>query len=397
MDEGMVRMLKDRAGEAIDRHAGELREISIYLYENPELAYEERLAAKRLTHYLEEKGFDVERGIGGLETAFCATLESSRPGPAIAFLAEYDALPGVGHGCGHNLIAASALGAALGAKAVLDELDGKVVVMGTPAEEFRDQPEGKVKLLEAGQFEGLDACMMMHPSSSSASFNTLLAFIAVDVIFHGRTAHASSDPWNGRNALEGVILMFNHVSALRQHVRPDVRIHGIITDGGIVPNIIPERAAARFMLRAPKKAQVEELLTRFKSCAEGAAVATGTTVDVTIIAAVANLHPYPTMQALSRANFAALGEPLDPPSDSTGSTDFGDVSHACPCESFHIDLGAGDIPGHSRELAEATIKEPGIQSMLTGAKVLAMNAIDILADPSVLRRARVEMPESVGD
>ena len=397
MDEGMVRMLKDRAGEAIDRHAGELREISIYLYENPELTYEERLAARRLTGYLEEKGFDVEREIGGLETAFRATFDSGRPGPAIAFLAEYDALPDVGHGCGHNLIASGALGAALGVKAVISELGGKVVVMGTPAEEFRDQPEGKVKLLHAGQFDGLDACMMMHPGVNSASYNSSLAFVALNVVFHGQTAHAAADPWNGRNALDGVILLFNHLNALRQHVRPDVRIHGIITDGGMVPNIIPERAAARFMLRAPTKAQVEELLARFKACAEGAAIATGTTEDVTTIAAAADIHPYPTMQALSRASFAALDAPLDPPFDSRGSTDFGDVSYVCPCESFHIALGAGDIPWHSREVTEATIKEPGIQSMLTGAKVLAMNAIDILADPSVLRRARVEMPESVGD
>jgi len=392
-----VDALKTRAGEAIDRHAGELREISIYLYENPEVAYEERSAAKRLTDYLEEKGFAVERGIGGLETAFRATLDSGRPGPAIAILAEYDALPGVGHGCGHNLIAPSALGAALGVKAVLDELDGKVVVMGTPAEEFQDQLEGKVKLLQAGQFDGLDACMMMHPSTRSASYNTCLAFIAVDVVFHGRTAHASSDPWNGRNALDGVILMFHHISALRQHVRPDVRMHGIITDGGVVPNVIPERAAARFMLRAPKKAQVEELLARFKACAEGAAVATGTTVDVTTIAAAAEVHPYPTMQALSRANFDTLGVAFDPPVDSKGSTDFGNVSYAFPSESFYVTLGAGDIPFHSREVAEATIKEPGIQSMLIGAKVLAMNAIDILADPTILERARLEMPESAGD
>ena len=175
------------------------------------------------------------------------------------------------------------MGAALGLRAVLPELGGTVVVIGTPAEEFQDQMEGKVKLLQAGEFAGVDVCMMMHPGTNSSSYNSSLAFVAVDVVFHGQTAHASGDPWNGRNALDGVIMLFVELNAMRQHVRPDVRIHGIITDGGRVPNIIPERAAARFMLRAPKRAQVEEILKRFEACAQGAALATHTEVDVTVI------------------------------------------------------------------------------------------------------------------
>ena len=150
--------------------------------------------------------------------------------------------------------------------------------------------EGKVKLLQAGEFEGVDACMMMHPGKNSSSYNSSLAFVAVDVVFHGQTAHASGDPWNGRNALDGVIMLFVELNALRQHVRPDVRIHGVITDGGRVPNIIPERGAARFMLRAPQKAQVDELLKRFEACARGAALATSTEVDVTVIGAAADVR-----------------------------------------------------------------------------------------------------------
>ena len=397
MDDERLKTLKSRAIAAIDREASQLREISLYLGEHPELSWEERLAARRLTEYLETQGFTVERAIGGLETAFRATRDSGRPGPSIAILAEYDALPGVGHGCGHNLIAASAVGAAVGAGAALDELGGRVVVMGTPSEEFTNQQPGKIRLLEAGEFAGLDACLMLHPSTRAAPYNSSLAFISVEVVFHGQTAHAAADPWNGRNALDGVILTFNHVSALRQHLRPEIRIHGVIKDGGVVPNIIPERAVAHFILRAPKLAQVNALQERFKACAEGAAVATGTTVQITATETVADTRPYPTLQALTRANFEALGVPFGPPFDSSGSTDFGDVSYVCPSDCFYVDVGAGEIPWHSHEAAKACVAEPALRAMLDGAKALAMDAVDLLADPDILASARQEIPERPAD
>jgi len=389
--------LKSLAIAAIDDQSETLREISLYLKENPELSWEERLAAAKLTAYLEAQGFTVERAIGHTETAFRATRDSGRPGPAIAFLAEYDALPDVGHGCGHNLIAASAVGAAVGASAALDQVGGKVVVMGTPSEEFTNQPPGKIRLLEAGEFAGLDACLMLHPSTRATPYNSSLAFMSVEVTFHGQTAHAAADPWNGRNALDGVILTFNHVSALRQHVRPEIRIHGVIKDGGVVPNIIPERAVAHFILRAPTLAQVKELVERFKGCAEGAAEATGTTVEIDLTETVADTRPYPTLQALTRANHEALGVPFGPPFDSAGSTDFGDVSYVCPSDCFYIDVDAGDIPWHSREATAACSSEAGLQAMINGAKVLAMDAVDLLANPELLARARLEMPEQPAD
>jgi metal-dependent amidase/aminoacylase/carboxypeptidase family protein len=216
-------------------------------------------------------------------------------------------------------------------------------------------------------------------------------------VFHGQTAHAAADPWNGRNALDGIILTFNHISALRQHVRPEIRMHGVIKEGGVVPNIIPERAVAHFILRAPRLAQVQALLERFKGCAEGAAAATGTTVEITVTETVADTQPYPTLQALTRANFEALGVPFGAPFDSAGSTDFGDVSYVCPSDCFYIDVGAGDIPWHSRAAAEACASEVGLQAMIDGAKVLAMDAVDILANPDWLERARREMPEAPAD
>ena len=180
----------------------------------------------------------------------------------MAILAEFDALPDVGHGCGHNLIAAGAVGAGLGVQSVLEQVGGVVLVLGTPAEEFTNQLQGKIQLLRAGEFAGIDACLMFHPWPVSAPIHSSLAFVSMDIVFHGQTSHAAADPWNGRNALDGVIMTFNHISALRQHVQPDVRIHGIVTDGGVVPNIIPERAAARFMLRARRRERVQEVLAR---------------------------------------------------------------------------------------------------------------------------------------
>ncbi len=208
--------------------------------------------------------------------------------------------------------------------------------------------------------------------------------------------HAAADPWNGRNALDAVILTFNHISALRQHIPPDVRIHGIITDGGVVPNIIPERAAAQFMARARRHGRVREILERLRGCAEGAALATGTTMDFRVVTEAADTVAYPTLQAVTRANFELLGVPFGEPIDWTASTDFGDVTYEIPSDSFFIGVGLTDVPWHSAEVAAASIEPPAQQSMLNGAKVLAMNAIDLLADPSIIARARAEKPAAPG-
>jgi amidohydrolase len=314
----------------------------------------------------------------------------------VAFLAEYDALPDAGHGCGHNLIAAGALGAALGVQVVHDRLEGGIVVMGTPAEEFTSQPNGKIQLLRAGQFAGIDASLMFHPWTRSAPINTSLAIVGLDVEFYGRAAHAAADPWNGRNALDGAVLTYCHINALRQHVQPDVRIHGIITDGGRMPNIIPEKASCRFMIRACTLGRTRQVLERVEACAQAGALATGTTVDTVVLKETQSTTPYPTLQAVTRANFETLGVPFGNPIDWTASTDFGDVSQVMPSDMFAITLGAGDLPWHTTEVAEATTHEAALKSMIIGAKVLAMNAIDLLTDPSILERARQEIPTSEG-
>lgn len=388
----MITKWKSDVCQEIDRDADRLKGVCLFLHDHPEVAWQENRGAQFLSEQLVDLGFVVERPVAGLATAFRATRDSGKSGPHVAFIAEFDALPGVGHGCGHNLIAGAALGAAGGVAAVLHEVGGKITVMGTPAEEYSDLPQAKIPMLAAGAFDSIDACLMIHPWTSFAPINSSLAFCALDVSFHGKPAHASSDPWNGRNALDGVVLTFNHINALRQHLRPDVRIHGIVRDGGVVPNIIPIHASARFMIRARYLERAQDVLERVEGCIEGAAMATGTEHEIQLLTQVADTAALTTLQALTRANFEILGIPFGSPIDWTASTDFGDVSYRIPSESFFVSLGAGPMPWHSREVAQAASEELALNNTIIGAKVLAMDAIDLLAQPAWIAQSRRELP-----
>ncbi|MFQ7549967.1 MAG: M20 family metallopeptidase [Blautia marasmi] len=252
-------------------------QISRELYEHPELSEEEVFAEKLLTDHLAAHGFCVEHGICKIPTAFRASFKGEKPGPKLAFLCEYDALEGIGHGCGHNLIAAMSFGAALGLKAVLNETGGEILVLGTPAEETNG---AKVTMAGEGIFDDVLAAIMLHPDGQSKESGSSLALDAVRFRFYGRTAHASSAPEKGINALDAVILLFNGINALRQHVPDDVRMHGIIAKGGLRPNIVPEYAEARFNFRAGKRKTLNEVVEKAKQCARGAAEMTGASVKI---------------------------------------------------------------------------------------------------------------------
>src|SRR5581483_8777635 len=340
--------------------------------------------------FLEKHGARVERGVGGLPTAFRATVDGRGPGPTIAILAEYDALPGIGHACGHNVIATAAAGAGAALAVALGSLpfDGRIQVIGTPAEEGG---AGKVKLLEAGVFAGVDAAMMIHGRPGTQAWRPSLGIIKVRAEFHGRAAHASSWPWRGVNALNAVIQLFVSLDLLRQQLRPDARIHGIITKGGEQPNIIPEHTAAEFYLRAPTKSYCHELLRRFTECAEGAATATGCRATVTPLGPIHEpLRPNPTMAALFRANLGVIGFAEDPDDGQAGygSTDCGNVSQALPTIHPYVRISPDGVPGHSREFAEWARSPLARAGMLAGAKALALTALDLLASPEALARAR---------
>src|SRR3954463_5911904 len=277
-----VDVARQAALDAIEAAAGDLVTLSRFIHDHPEPALEEKQASAACADFLASRGFSVERGVAGLPTAFTAT--SGRGAPRIAYLSEYDALPGVGHGCGHNRIAIAGIGAGIGLAAALERLGdrGSVEVLGTPAEEAIG---GKIIMANAGLFDGVDAAMGAHPGTSEATCPTVegsglsLACVLVRVAFHGQAAHAAADPYNGINALNAVIEVFNGINALRQHITSDARIHGVITHGGDVPNVIPHFAATEFFVRAATLAYMSELVDKVRAIAEGAALITGATLD----------------------------------------------------------------------------------------------------------------------
>jgi amidohydrolase len=380
--------LKQRVIGAVDTLRADLIDVANRIHANPELGFQETAAAKLLTDTLEGHGLDVERGVAGLDTAFVATLQGREAGPIIAFLAEYDALPGLGHACGHNLIAAAAVGAGLAMRTVLPDLAGEIRVIGTPAEEGGG---GKVIMVDAGVFDDVDAAMMVHPSSRDLIGRKSLTVFHVDIEFFGKAAHAASWPDEGINALDAVILTFNGINALRQHIRDDARIHGIITHGGDAPNIIPDHTSASVLVRALDTPYASALLERVRACAEGAAQATGARLEFKQAGPRYDARwPNPKLVALAKANFETLGVDvaLAGENERMGSSDIGNVSQVVPAIHPYVAIASDEVVGHSPEFREAAGSARGHEAMLNAAKALAMTAVDLLAEQDNLREAK---------
>jgi amidohydrolase len=382
--------LKPRVADAVDRLAEDLERLSHQLHDHPELAFKEQKAHDWLTEFLGKHGLAVERGVGGIATAFRATMAGATPGPTVAIMAEYDALPGIGHACGHNVIATAGVGAGAALAAALGTLPfaGRIQVIGTPAEEGG---AGKVRLMEAGVFDGVDAAMMIHGRCGTQVWRPTLGIIKVKVEFFGQAAHASSWPWRGVNALNAVIALFNALDAMRQQIRPDARVHGVITKGGEQANIIPEYTSAEFYLRGTTVSYCHELLRRFTAAAEGAATATGCRVNIAPDATVHEpMKPNPTMAGLFRQNLEYIDFPEDPDDGQAGygSTDCGNVSQTLPTIHPYIRISPDGVPGHSREFAQWARSPIARAGMVAGAKALALTALDLLAEPQALERAR---------
>lgn len=383
---------KEAAIEEIGRLQGKLVELSHRIHANPELGFQEHKAMAWITELMEEAGFRVERGIGGMLTAFLATWGTGRP--AVAFLAEYDALPGIGHGCGHNIIAASAAGAALAVKAALGERPGTVALVGAPAEETGG---GKVDLVRLGLFNQFDSVMMVHPGLRDSVITESLACAGLEVEFFGRAAHASVEPEKGINALDALILTFNAINALRQHIRDDARIHGIITQGGEAPNVIPAHTAASFYIRARHEDYLNELSERVLMCLRGAAKATAAGLEFRWsdrrYAALKNNQPLAEAFA---ANLEALGRYPQPPDPAEGfaSTDTGNVSIVAPTIHPTLAIAHHATLRHSPEFVRAASSPEGDKGLLDAARAMAMTAIDILTDSSLVERIAADFQES---
>ncbi|WP_195335326.1 M20 family metallopeptidase [Paraclostridium bifermentans] len=354
----------------------ELCEISDFIYHNPELGNEEYKAVEKLTSFLQEHDFDIETEFLGIKTAFRATYDSNKEGPIIGYLCEYDALPEIGHGCGHNMIGAMSAGAGVILSKVLNEIGGKIIVYGTPAEETNG---AKVIFAEQGVFDELDVAMMVHPSDKTIESGTSMALYPLQFTYTGKTAHAASCPQEGINALNSVIQLFNGIDALRQHVTPDVRIHGIITNGGVAANIVPDKAVAQFYFRASTKEILDDVLVKVKNIAQGAALMTGSKLEMTRYELPNdNLKTNKSLSEAFSKNLRTLGIKDIYEAKDTGSSDIGNVSHKTPTIHPYIGISNFNVTGHSVNMADATITPFAHERLLIGTLALVYTGYDVL-------------------
>ncbi|QKS72884.1 M20 family metallopeptidase [Paenalkalicoccus suaedae] len=383
--------MRETITQTIDAHKHTFYETSQYIGNNPELGNEEFKACEALTTLLHKHGFSVETGMVDAPTAFIATYESNKPGATIGFMCEYDALPEIGHACGHNLIGTQGVAAAIGLKEVLDETGGTIKVFGTPAEETKG---AKVTMADAGLFDELDVALMAHPSAEYVKSGSSLAMDAIQFAFRGRTAHAAAAPEEGINALDAVIQTFNSINALRQHVRSDVRIHGIIKEGGQAANIVPDYAVAQFYARAKSRQTVNPVTEKVIDCARAAALSTGAKLEVTNYEySYDDMKTNEPLSNIFTDQLVSLGIRPDEILDhegGTGSLDMGNVSQRCPAIHPYIRISHRPISAHTVEFRDAALSSQGFEGMMIGAKALALTGYEVLTDTHKLHQIKSE-------
>ena len=383
--------------QTIDQNQSLLSDLALFIGTHPELGHEEIQAAARLTTGFEQQGFTVERNVLDLPTAFIATYDSPKPGPIIALLCEYDALPEIGHACGHHLISAMSFGAAIGLKAVMAETGGTLRVYGTPAEETMG---AKVPMSAAGLFSDVDIALMAHPYHSYVKSGNSLAMDALQFAYFGKAAHAAASPFEGINALDAVILLFNSISALRQQLPDHVRIHGIITEGGKAANISPEHAVAQFYVRSANRPITDKTVAKVIRCAEGASLQTGCRLETTNYEfAYDELITNQNLSTVYQNNLLELGIALSDIHDGkdNGSLDLGNVSRQCPTIHPYVKVTEETYLLHTPEFREAAMLPRAMEGVLIGAKSLALTAYDVLTQPELLAKIKAEFQQSIAD
>lgn len=392
-------MSREKIIAYVEKQLPAYQQIAREIHARPEVSNYEFFACERLSEQLKQEGFEVTVGAAGHRTGFDARYRGSKPGPVVVFLAEYDALGGLGHGCGHNLFGATSALAAAALRQVIDETGGEVRVYGTPGEEGGENGSAKGSFVREGYLRDVDAALCVHPGAGAHCLTTKsLGCAPVDIEFWGKAAHAASSPQDGINALDGLILTYNGLNALRQHLTSDVRIHGIIVSGGDAPNIVPEYAKAKFYLRAATAPRLEAVYQKAVRVVEGAAAMTG---------AKGRLQPYqnrventvvtPAFDALYQKHLEEFGEHVRPTTeqDEMGSSDVGNISQVVPTIQPHITICEAGIPAHSEAFRDAACSERGLSSIGLGAKVLALTALDLLNDPALLARIKEEHARAV--
>ena len=394
----MTNKIHESIKQRIDEVSEELISASHAIHANPELAFKEFFACETLTNALEHHDIKTEKAVYSLETSFEAKLNTDREGPTVAILAEYDALPGIGHACGHNIIATSALGAALGLHAVAQELQGSVRLIGTPAEE---KGGGKELMARNGAFEGIDAAMMIHPAGTNLASMPCICVAEVEVIYHGKSSHASAMPHKGINALDGLLLAYQAISNLRQHIRSTERIHGIITEGGSAPNIVPDRSAGQFYVRAADDKELAQLKPRVQSCFEAGAKGSGCEVEVNWANVdYLDLNTNWPLAELFQEHAESLGREFIPYEEAVkfgaGSTDMGNVSHRLPSIHPMLAVAPPNVVIHNPEFAKWAASDKGDAAVIDGAKALALTAADFLLSTELQDRAKTAYDVSKG-
>jgi len=394
MNEKIHRSITQR----IDEVANTLLSTSHAIHAQPELAFKEFFACETLTQVLEEHDINAEKAVYSLETSFEATLNASEETATAAILAEYDALPGIGHACGHNIIATSALGATLGLQAVADQLPGKIRLIGTPAEE---KGGGKELMARNGAFDGVDAAMMIHPAGTNLASMPCICVAEVEVIYHGKSSHASAMPHKGINALDGLLLAYQAISNLRQHIRSTERIHGIITEGGAAPNIVPDHAVGQFYVRAADERELALLKPRVQACFEAGAKGSGSEVEVNWANVdYLDLNTNWPLADKFQEHAESLGREFIPYEQAlgfgAGSTDMGNVSHRIPSIHPMLAVAPPNVVIHNPEFTKWAASEKGDAAVLDGAKALALTVADYLTSSDLQKEAKTAYAVSKG-
>ncbi len=382
-----------------DARLKDYQQLALDIHAHPEVSNYEFFACEHLSNILREEGFDVKVDVAGHRTGFDARYRSGKPGPVLVFLAEFDALAGLGHGCGHNLFGATSALSAACLKQVIDEVGGEVRVYGTPGEEGGENGSAKGSFVREGFLKDVDAALCVHSGAGPHYLTTkTLGCAPVDIEFWGKAAHAASSPEDGINALNALLMTYRGIDALRQHCTDDVRIHGIIVNGGTAPNIVPDYAKGKFYLRAATAPMMKRIYEQVEHIVEGAALMTG---------AKGRMQPYqniventvvtPSFDALYQKHLEEFGEHVRPiePQDEMGSSDVGNISQVVPTIQPHITISEEVVPAHSEEFKEAARSPLGLSSIGLGAKVMALTALDLIEDPALLASIKKEHAEAV--
>ena len=387
--------MKEKVLELINKLAPELNELSLQIYNHPELGNEEYNSCKLHTDILRKYGFTVYDNFSGVATGYKAIYKSPKDGITVAYMAEYDALPDIGHGCGHNLLGTTSTGAGIVLKQIIDEIGGTVIVFGTPAEETSG---AKITYVENHEFDDVDIALIAHPASEYTKSGKSLALEPIQFEFYGKTAHAAAAPEKGVNALDAAISTFNSVNALREHMRSDSRVHGVIINGGKAANVVPDYSKSQFYVRSTTKSYNQELLERVKNCARGAALATGTELKITKFEfSYDNMVTNETLSnVFNQQIFDIANIKMNESREGMGSIDAGQVSQVCPTIHPYFDItNDKNVIGHTREMAKSTLTDYAKEQMKNTIAALVMTSVEVITEPKLYEKIKFEFDNTL--